>query len=190
MPRDVDVDQRLRDIAAATVRVADASGAHAVTIRSVATELGGSTTLVTNYLKSRAALILNALDHGRDRWRDELGTALAGVSDGDRLAAVVDWSLTSTSDDPVLRSIILEIVANAGVEPDLAGALRRESAEFRDLLREAATASGYADPARTAAVAYLLVRGAYFAITENPDEWSDAHVRAVIFATLAAQPRG
>ncbi len=189
MPRDVDLNQRLDAVASATIRVARAQGAHAVTIRSVAKELGGSTTLVTNYLPSRAALILNALDQGRDRWRAELDAALAAVADPDRLQAVIEWSLTSTTDDPVLRTLILEIVANAAVETDMADALRRESASFQDILRSAALESGFAEPERTADVAYLLVRGAYIASTEDPGHWTEAHLRDVIHSTVARQPR-
>ena len=48
MPREVDADQRLADIAAATLHVARDTGAQSVTIRSVARQLGGSTTLVTS----------------------------------------------------------------------------------------------------------------------------------------------
>ncbi|MET0781517.1 MAG: TetR family transcriptional regulator C-terminal domain-containing protein [Microbacterium sp.] len=189
MPRDVDLAQRLADVAAATVQVARPWGAHSVTIRSVAGQLGGSTTLVTNYLPSRAALILNALDHGRDRWRDELDAALAGVADEQRLSTVIDWSLTSTSDDPVLRTLIMEIVANAAVEPDMAASLRRESTEFRELLRSAAEESGFAEPDHVAGLAYLLVRGAYIAATEDPDQWTDARIRRTIQGTVSAQPR-
>ena len=187
MPRDVNLDQRLADIAAATISVARTSGAHAVTLRSVATQLGGSTTLVTNYLPTRAALILNALDQGRDRWRAELDDVLATVPASQRLAAVVEWALTSTTDDPVLRALILEIVANAGVEPDMAASLRRESDIFRTMLEEAAAESGFADPARVADVTYLMVRGAYIANTEDPAHWDETHVRDVIRATIALQ---
>lgn len=184
MPRDVNLDQRLSDIAAATIAVARTSGAHAVTLRSVATALGGSTTLVTNYLPSRAALILNALDRGRDRWRAELDEALAAVPARERLAAVVEWSLASTADDPVLRALILEIVANASVEPDMAATLRRESDLFRRLLEDAAAESGFPDPRRVAEVTYLLVRGAYIANTEDPEHWDESHVHEVIRATI------
>ena len=169
MPRDVDLPERLEAVASATIAVARTQGAHAVTIRSVARELGGSTTLVTNYLPSRAALILNALDQGRDRWRAELDDVLASVDDADRLSAVVEWSLTSTN--------------------DMAEALRRESASFQAILRTAAAESGFADPAGTADVAYLLVRGAYIAATESPEYWNETQLRSVIQAALAARPR-
>lgn len=189
MPRDVNTDQRLADIAAATIAVARTAGAHAVTIRSVAKQLGGSTTLVTNYLPSRAALILNALDQGKDRWRQEFDEAVSAARDVDRLTAVIDWSLTSTTDDPVLRTLILEIVANASVEPTMRESLARESDGFRTLLESAAVESGFEHPEHVAEVVYLMVRGAYIASTEDPERWDEAHIRSVIQATLATQPR-
>lgn len=189
MPREVDSAQRLTDIAAATIAVARASGAHAVTIRSVARQLGGSTTLVTNYLPSRAALVLNALDQGRDRWEAERTDALAQAEPRDRLHALVDWSLSSTSDDPVLRTLILEIVANAGFEPGMAAALQRESTQFIELLAATAREAGFEDPDAVADVTYLLVRGAYIASTEDPGRWTDQHLRRVILGAIEAHPR-
>ncbi|MBX3196477.1 MAG: TetR/AcrR family transcriptional regulator [Microbacteriaceae bacterium] len=189
MPREVDTGKRLADIADATVRVALTSGAQAVTIRSVARELGGSTTLVTNYLPSRAALIMNALDRARDRWRDERDQAVAEVPAPGRLAAMLEWSLTSADDDAVMRTLILEIVANAAVEPELRESLHRESVEFQSALTSAATDAGYADPARVAKLAYLMLRGAYIATTEDPDHWDEAQVREVIVDAVAGLPR-
>lgn len=189
MPRDVDTDQRLADIAAATIRVARSAGAHAVTIRSVARELGGSTTLVTNYVPSRAALILNALDRGDDRWSQERDELLAAAPPAERFAALIDWSLSSTTDDPVLRTLILEVIVNARFEPDMRTSLLRESRRFQDLLERVADESGYREPAQVAAIAYTMLRGSYIVSTEDPDRWDEDRLRAVIHAALAAHPR-
>jgi AcrR family transcriptional regulator len=189
MPREVAADQRLADIAAATIRVARSAGSHAVTIRSVARELGGSTTLVTNYLPSRAGLILNVLDHGRDRWQAALDEALAAAAPEDRFTAVIEWSLTTGPDEPVLRALILEIVANADREPTLRAALHRETGQFQRLLLEEARTAGFADAEHVAGLAYLLVRGSYVASAEDPARWDEPQLRQVIHATLAAQPR-
>lgn len=184
MPREVNADQRLADIAEATIRVARANGAQAVTIRSVARELGGSTTLVTNYLPTRAALIANALDRARDRWNAERERAAVTTGRPEPLVALLTASLTSTSDDPVLRALILEIVANASVEPELGANLRRESTLFQDELALAAAESGYADARRVAELAYLLLRGATIAAAEDPVYWDDAHLREVILESV------
>jgi AcrR family transcriptional regulator len=189
MPREVDSTQRLTDIAEATIAVARASGAHAVTIRSVARELGGSTTLVTNYLPSRAALVLNALDRGRDRWEAERSGELTATPPRDRLHALIDRALNSTGDDTVLRTLILEIVAHAGFEPEMAAALRRESTRFLELLETTAREAGYANPASVAEQTYLLFRGAYIASAEDPEFWTEQHLRRVILGAVDALPR-
>jgi AcrR family transcriptional regulator len=189
MPREVDTGQRYADIAAATIRVARTAGAQAVTIRSVARELGGSTTLVTNYLPSRAALIMNALDQGRDRWLEERSAAVAALPPSERLAGLVDWSLSSSPDDAVLRTLILEIVANAGVEPELRASLQRESREFQDVLESTARESGFTDPRHVAELLYVLVRGAYIATMEDSEHWDETRVRDLVQATLAGLPR-
>lgn len=182
MPREVNPHQRLADIADATVRVARAHGAQAVTIRSVARELGGSTTLVTNYLPTRAALIANALD----RWRRDRDGIDVMTGDADPLTALLEATLTSNADDPVLRTLILEIVANASVEPELGANLRRESMAFQDELAHAARASGIAQPRDMAEVIYLLLRGATIAAAEDPTHWNEAHLREVILETVSA----
>ncbi|MCC4908334.1 TetR/AcrR family transcriptional regulator [Microbacterium sp. cx-59] len=189
MPREVDTAQRLADIAAATIAVARRSGAHAVTIRSVARELGGSTTLVTNYLPSRAALVLNALDQGRDRWDAERTAELPHTEPTERLRQLVDRSLSSTGDDSVLRTLILEIVAHAGFEPEMAAALRRESTQFLELLETTAQEAECEDPALVAQQIYLLYRGAYIASAEDPDRWTEPRLRRVILAAVDAFPR-
>lgn len=189
MPRDIDRETRLQDIADATIRVARASGSHAVTIRAVARELGGSTTLVTNYLPSRAALILNVLDRASARWRGEYESSAAGLGPEQRFEALVSWEPEPDETEPVLRALILEIVANAEVEPTLRDALRRESAAYRDVLRQAAAEAGFADPGLAAELGYLLLRGAYFANAEDPAHWTTRRTREVALAALRALPR-
>ncbi|MEB7505764.1 TetR family transcriptional regulator C-terminal domain-containing protein [Arthrobacter koreensis] len=189
MPREVNTEKRLADIAAATVRVARTAGAQSVTIRSVARELGGSTTLVTNYLPSRAALIMNALDQGRDRWLEERRAVVAASPPGERLAALIDWSLSATSDDSVLRTLILEIVANARVEPEMRESLHRESVEFQQILESTASESGFADARHVAELLYIIVRGAYIATVEDPEHWNEDRVRGVVHSTISTLPR-
>ncbi len=189
MPRAVDPDQRLADIAEATLRVAFKTGAGSVTIRSVARELGGSTTLVTNYLPSRAALIMNALDRGRDRWLAERSEAVASLPAAQRLSAVMDWSLSSSADDLVLRTLILEIVANADVEPELRQSLIRESDEFRAFVEDTARESGYADPRHVADLLYVVVRGSYIALMEDDRYWTESRVQDLVRTVIDGLPR-
>ncbi len=189
MPRDIDIEGRLNDIAEATIRVARRSGANAVTIRAVARELGGSTTLVTNYLPSRAALILNVLDRANNRWRSEYELRAPGLDDRTRFEALVTWEDEPGEVESVLRGLILEIVANAEAEPALRESLRRESDSYRAVLLAAARAAGFADPELATDLGYLMLRGAYFTNAEDPSHWNHRRTREVTLAALRALPR-
>lgn len=189
MPRDINVEARLNDIAEATIRVARASGSGAVTIRAVARELGGSTTLVTNYLSSRAALILNVLDRASTRWQHEFEQRSTSLDPMARFEALVTLQSDSDDDEPVLRGLILEIVANAEAEPLLRESLLRESTSYRAALLNAAHEAGFEDAELAADLGYLLLRGAYFANAEDSGRWSASRTRDVASATLRALPR-
>ena len=189
MPKDIDREARLQAIAEATIRVARTSGANAVTIRAVARELGGSTTLVTNYLPSRSELILNVLDRASARWRAEYEGAADGLSAAERFEALVSWEPEPDEVEPVLRALILEIVANAETEPALRDALRRESESYRAVLHDAAREAGYADPALATELGYLLLRGSYFANAEDPAHWHPARTREITLSALRALPQ-
>ena len=78
MPRHVDLDERRAAIAAATLRVAAHDGISGVTIRSVSRQLGASTTFITNYLPTRSALLINALQQIEQEWLGELEGELVG----------------------------------------------------------------------------------------------------------------
>lgn len=188
MPRDIDVDARLHDIAEATIRVARRHGASSVTIRAVARELGGSTTLVTNYLPSRASLILNVLDRASTRWRSIYERMPAGIDARSRFEALITWEEDPDDVQPVLRGLILEIVANAETEPTLRNSLRRESDSYRAALRSAAEEAGFADPQLATNLGYLLLRGAYFTNAEDPEYWNHSRTREIILAALRALP--
>ncbi|MBT2588512.1 TetR/AcrR family transcriptional regulator [Arthrobacter sp. ISL-95] len=189
MPKDVNRAGRLNDIADATIRVARNSGAHAVTIRSVARELGGSTTLVTNYLPSRAGLILNVLDRASEQWNKEYVSLARTLSPLEQFEELICWSPTPDEAASVFRTLILEIVANADTEPVLRRALQRESRKYRDELYMAAVRAGFIDPQLAADTGYLLLRGVYFANAEDPEYWTTARMREVAIATVRALPR-
>jgi AcrR family transcriptional regulator len=85
MPAKTDHDARRRDVSAAVWRVVAAGGFGALTLRSVAGELGASTGLVTHYFGSKQELIRHALEVAEERTRalipdaTDLRTALAAV---------------------------------------------------------------------------------------------------------------
>ena len=185
VPIEIEVEERLAAIAEATLRVAEARGADGVTIRAVANELGGSTTLVTNYVPSRAALIRNAIEHTMRRWQTEEDTALEGVPPQDRLEAIALWSCSTTDDDAPARQLFLEMITSSGSPAELTDAIRRDAGEHRDHLRAAAAAASVPDPDLAADLLHLVLRGYYFASAEEPGEWTSERVSPIVERLVA-----
>lgn len=178
MPIEVDVDARLGELARATLALAAAHGAAGVTIRAVAAQLGGSTTMVTYYLPTRAALLLNAVAYVVNQWEDERAEALDGVADADRLAALTGWSCATGPDDVAFRRLLVELVA--APEPQGLGPLVADAREHRDDLAGAARGAGFADPEQAADALFLLVRGFYYISVEQPGRFTPERVLAVV----------
>ncbi len=192
MPIAVDSSQRLDDIAVATLAVAADSGPSAVTVRAVAAELGGSTTLVTNYVASRNDLLANAIRYVQRQWRSEQGAVADRYRDPvERLRAVMTWFTGTDPDDPPARRIWLNVVAHVGEDSYPAKVLRADAAGQRADVGALLQDAGMADAAGADAV-YLALRGFYFATTEDPDEWpperANAALSRLIDLLLAARP--
>ncbi|MEV7239140.1 TetR/AcrR family transcriptional regulator [Streptomyces sp. NPDC051020] len=184
MPIDVDETQRLQEIAAATVRVAEESGPRSVTIRAVAKELGGSTAVITNYLPSRAALMFNAFQVNQRLWQDDLEQHVHGLTGIPRLRALVEWHCTSTGDDDVLRRLWVEMLAIAQTLPaDLTASAH---AQARDAYATIAGAMADADLTDTVAtdVLFLIIRGFFVATIEDPASWPPERAAAAALRAL------
>lgn len=80
-----------------------ADGLDGVSIRAVAKRIGGSTTLVTNYLPTREALLRNAIEHTMRDWDADLDQALEGTPAPGRLAVLARWACSTTGNDEVRR---------------------------------------------------------------------------------------
>jgi AcrR family transcriptional regulator len=192
VPIDVDVRERLNQIARATLAVVRASGSDAVTIRAVARALGGSTTLVTNYLPSRTALLRNAVRYAYDGWEADLDGALADVPEPERLAALVEWSCGTEPDDEIMRQLFIQLVGGSGSDHEVADMMAQDSAGQHEALVEAAAQAGAPDPAFAADVLHLVLRGFYLASLETPEVWTSERVRplAARLVALLREPRG
>ncbi|WP_420313174.1 TetR/AcrR family transcriptional regulator [Streptomyces sp. YS-B37] len=185
MPIEVDEARRLDEIAAATIEVARERGVRSVTIRAVAAQLGGSTAMITNYLSSRSALMLNALRRADEEWGREMNDALAGLSGEARLEAAVRWMCTTQDDDEVLRRLLMEIASEGpGAVPEIEAVRRDTSRRNRDELRALAGEASLADPALAADVLHLLMRGYWLTTLEDPAGWPDERGADAVLAVV------
>ncbi|WP_051223867.1 hypothetical protein [Conexibacter woesei] len=173
MPIHVDVDERLDQIARATITVARRDGAASVTIRGVATELGGSTARVTNYIKNRTALIGTAVAYMLREWERERDAQLTAVPSAERLLDLVRWAVIAEPDDLIFRQLLVELMSRpTATEP----AYLAYAHQFRDELATAAAAAGATNSQLAGDLAFLLIRGFHYTTVEG---WSPLDPSAV-----------
>ncbi|MGW0535127.1 TetR/AcrR family transcriptional regulator [Streptomyces sp. NPDC003032] len=184
MPIDVDEVQRRREIARATLAVAARDGARAITIRAVAKELGGSTAMVTNYVPTRTALITNAVRAAESRWRADLDERVGELDGKERLRATVEWHLSTEPEDLLLRTLWVEMLSSAHVDPQAVD--HREPHESRREFLDASVAAGVPDAELAADVLSLLTRGYFVSTVEDPDYWTPERAGRVARAVVDA----
>ncbi|GIH81108.1 TetR/AcrR family transcriptional regulator [Planobispora longispora] len=180
MPVEIDITQRLAAIADATLEIVATEGIDGVTIRAVARRMGGSTTLVTNYLPTREALLRNAIEHALASWDAEVGQVAGEATAGERLSDVVRWACSTEGNDQVLRRLFMEVLGRVGPESEASQVLREDSRQNRDLLADAARDAGAADAAFVADVLHLMLRGFYLSSLEDPERWTSERVAPLI----------
>ncbi|MDL4813692.1 TetR/AcrR family transcriptional regulator [Actinomadura opuntiae] len=180
MPVEIDIDQRLATIADATLEIVAADGLDGVSIRAVAKRIGGSTTLVTNYLPTREALLRNAIEHAMHGWAAEMDQAVEVAAAPDRLLAMARWACSTTGNDEVLRRLFMEILGRGGPGSDSLKALNEDGRQNHEMLAAAARDAGAADPAFAADVLHLVFRGFYVAGLEDPERWNSERMTPLI----------
>lgn len=169
MPIQVDVEQRLRDIAQATFEVASELGLGSVTIRSVAARLDSSTTVITNYLPTRTDLLANALDLVNDEWIAELDSAATAVDPAEALREVMRVAV-SMDEAELLRSQFWVAVLSEPHRPEsVVEKLRSAATAVREKLAGLAAKCGLDDSAVDPL--FLLTQGAFITAVETPRMW-------------------
>ncbi|WP_306318166.1 MULTISPECIES: TetR/AcrR family transcriptional regulator [unclassified Streptomyces] len=183
MPIEVDEARRLDEIAAATIQVARDRGVRSVTIRAVAGQLGGSTAMVTNYVSSRAALMINALRRAGADWSRELERAIEGAEGEERLRAAIRWMCTTEQDDEVVRRLMMEIASAApGAEVD---ETRRSNARGDyEGLAELIAEAGLPEPELSGDILHLILRGYWLATLEDAESWPAERGERAILAVV------
>lgn len=194
MPIDVDAEERLADIARATVEVARERGTRAVTLRAVAERLGRSTAFITNFVPSRAQLMANALEHARAEWDRSRAEHLGELVGVERLAALARWMCSSSPEENVLRSLWIEVIADASTEHRRAYELVRgiTDATYEKFLagagevRQGDRRVELEQAERIADILYLYCRGFDVKAVEDPETWTDERVQASLEVLLDA----
>lgn len=171
MPIQVDVDERRQSIAEATFRVAARTGVAAVTLRSVAAEMGSSTTVITNYLPTRADLLVNAIDVLGREWMEEVDEVRSRRSGIEALREVirtaVDWD-----DEELMRCRFwVAVMSTPNRTEDVDLRLAATASRVRNVLEELLDELGADAPRQGADLLFLLAQGVAASIVEDPAAW-------------------
>ncbi|KQX61225.1 TetR/AcrR family transcriptional regulator [Streptomyces sp. Root1310] len=186
MPIEVDEARRLDEIAAATLHVARERGVRSVTIRAVAARLGGSTAMVTNYVASRSALMINAMRWAEREWGAQMDGALVGMTGEARLEAALKWMCTTEPDDEILRRLLMEIASEGpDAGPAVEDVRRATSRRNRDELSALAAEAGLPDAALAGDILHLLTRGYWLSTLEDPEGWPEERAARALLAVAA-----
>lgn len=180
MPAPIDVEQRLDEIAVATLELAREGGAAAVTIRAVAARLGGATSRVTKYLPTRAGLLANAARYMTAHWEADAGAALADQTGIDRLRALAAWSLTTDGYDDAIRRLWIDAIASGQTEIEGVNHVREQAHHEQDELRALVEDALPAGNEWLADALYLAFRGYYLSTIEDPHRWPAERAGAAI----------
>ncbi len=178
MPIQVDVAQRRRTIAEATFAVAARGGIQAVTLRSVAQEMGTSTTAITNYLPTRADLLVNAVDEMGREWLEEL-EAIRGETRGvTALRRLMRAAVTWDADEYLRCAFWVTLLAEKGRDERIDAHLAAASDQVRTVIEEVVAEAGHPRPAVAADLLFLLAQGVFVSIVESPAAWPPPRVVA------------
>jgi AcrR family transcriptional regulator len=187
MPRHVDHDDRRRQIIAATLEVLAEQGPSGLSFRTVARYMGGSSTLVTHYFRTRQEL-LDALVEDITDWPRELEELEAGAEDPrERLRVFLRWLLPE--DERGLR----EETARINLIGERDTRLRTDhiftawDTNVRALITR--HLNGLVPKKRVPAVVDVLrstTNGITLSVVEHPDEWPVKRQYAVLDEVLHA----
>lgn len=190
MPIHVDLDQRRGAIAEATLRVAARDGIRGVTIRAVAAQLEASTTFITNYLPTRTALLINALQQIEEEWLAELGQELVDADPAAGLRRAMRSAVEWDTEELLRCQFWVAVLAVPNRDADVDRHLLASTSAVREVFAKLADQCGHADPETAADLLMLLAQGSFVSIVETPDLWDQRRLRsaadAAVDAVLAA----
>ncbi len=193
MPRAVDPEARLHEIAAATLAVAKRDGVEGITFRSVAAELGASTTAVTHYVGSRAALIRLLFDHLFGGFRRYADAVLGSLRPELGLHALAEGALPLRDDTRLAARLFLGVLADDELRTELTEVLRDYDGWQRTWIRR------FLEPLdvmlsteRAVDLIVATLDGVTLAAIDEPEAWPAERQRTVIadlFASLGIPSR-
>jgi AcrR family transcriptional regulator len=187
MPKKVSPNERLAEIALATLAVAERDGANAVTIRSVASEMGRTPIVVTHYVPTRSRLLANAVEYAVNDFHGVIDEQMEAVP-AERRFRELALALTVDVDPdayPGVDKLTLELMAKS-VEGEGLEAFRDDGRREREDFRAAAVSAGIAEPDLAAELMSVMTAGIVMSEMVDPEYWTPERIKAVVDGLIDA----
>ncbi len=185
MPKYVDPAERRREITDAAVRILARGGASALTLRTLADELGGSITLITHFVASRDDLFEAIVDDLISTYDTELVELERDSSPEERLRILLEWLLPLDEESRAREAGRIALISHTGESPGIQRFFDAMEETMRGRLAEHVAELGLGIDVELAS-AYLrsVVNGIVLSRVEHPDLWPPERQREVLDIAL------
>ena len=195
MPRRVDRDERRHQIVAAALTIARDHGVRAITFRSIATEMGTSTSAITHYVDSRGDLFRLLFEHVSGAWRAEADERLATLAPEQGLRLVLPRHLVLDEERRLAERIWFGALVEAELRRELADWVQGYDEWYIDRLEAALSGCDLNVPTNVASdMLHSLTTGITAEALLSPSDWPASRQRETLEGLLSllgvpSQPR-
>lgn len=181
MPRYVDPIERRAEITAAAMRVLGRGGPQALTLKSLAEELGGSITRVTHFIANRSELFTVVTDDLIEGYVEELRKREHGAHGIDRLWSLLTWLAPETLEDVEREQARIALISHRQEHPSIEHFFEAMETMMRSLLRDR-LAEVVSDDELEHATEFLraVTNGITLSAVEHPDLWPPDRVEQAL----------
>ncbi|MFF5085008.1 TetR/AcrR family transcriptional regulator [Actinoplanes sp. NPDC000266] len=185
MPSPIDAQQRRLEITNASIRILARGGASALTLKSLAEELGGSITLVTHFVANRQQLFVAITDELIASYEAELASIDDGLGGYDRLRALLLWMAPTTPQDIESEAGRIALISQRAGHDAISHFFDAMEEIMRTMLRIRLVGL-VGDDELGSAVAYLraVVNGLTLSAVEHPGMWPESAVEQAVDRAL------
>ncbi|GAB2845673.1 TetR family transcriptional regulator C-terminal domain-containing protein [Microbacterium insulae] len=170
MPRTLDLRARKQEIAEATMTVLARGGSKALTVKALATELGGSTTLITHIYPRKSDLydgVLSWLESDLELSLQSAGDDLMG------LRTFIEWCLPTDERSLAMERARLSLLTRADDDVRIREFLDNLEERMRSLIRERLAPIVRPEELETLTLYVRAVtNGAVLSAAEHPGKWT------------------
>ncbi|RAK28773.1 TetR family transcriptional regulator [Actinoplanes lutulentus] len=181
IPAPIDRSVRIREIRDASFRILSAHGPKALTLRRLAEELGGSSTLVTHIFGTRSALLRGITESAIEDYDEEIAQLEQGADARQRLRILLEWMLPLDEEQARAERGRIMLVGHSDRHLGVTDFSLRMEHKMRQLLRthlrELVNDGEVED---TVEYVRVFTNGVVLSAAERPSSWSADRQQRVV----------